>query len=893
MNHPASSRKHRASAPRPARLHPLALACLLACAAPGAFAVPCAAANDAAVQTCLGTAGVTQINLVGAMTLTSAINLASGITLNTNGFDVTFNSLQGGGTLDTGAAGGKVTIKSSGMGLQSFVGQSTVRIDSGSIATPYIFYGANSHGATEIAANSLLILAGNATLGTGPVTNAGRLYFGPAAPYSLANDFSGSGLWMLESGSTVYTGTAHQAAIEIYSGATLQVGNGGTTGFVSSMDPIFTQGSLVFNRSDTVTIGSEITGPSNGLVTHAGSGTLIFTGNNSYFAPTLITGGGTLQVGNGGTTGTLGNRAVTVGAGATLAFNRSDATFVANNIGGPGAVRQDGAGTLRLTGSNTFAGGLAINGGTVSAGASVVLGTGGINLNGGQLTGTGSMTLNQPIAVTPATTGTMVTAAGTTLRIDSPVTLGAGSTLRLGDAGNNGVVEFGGTSFTVAGDAQLVVAGGTARVLQSSGLTARTTIDAGATLDFNMLIASIGTLQGAGSLRGDGNTVYVSEGAFSGDAGGSMRLVKQGGGTLVLTGANTHTGGTTVFFGTLQVGDGGTNGTLGAGPVTNSHTLVFNRSDEATIANAISGAGTLTQAGSGNLILTGANAYTGATTISPGTLQVGNGGTTGTLGTGAVTNNGTLAFNRSDSVTIANAISGTGNLTQSGNGTTILTGANTYGGTTTISAGTLQFGDGGGTDTIGNGNIVNNANLVFNHIGVLGVIPDISGTGGLTLAGGGLILSGNNTYSGTTTITSGTLQIDTGGTSGTLGTGNVVNNSSLEFARGDAITVGNAISGTGRIELLQGDVTLTGNNTYAGLTGINGILRLGNGGTAGTLGTGDVANGGELVFNRSDTVTVANTILDYAGYGPGALTQSGSGNLILTGANTYTGATNV
>ena len=75
------------------------------------------------------------------------------------------------------------------------------------------------------------------------------------------------------------------------------------------------------------------------------------------------------------------------------------------------------------------------------------------------------------------------------------------------------------------------------------------------------------------------------------------------------------------------------------------------------------------QAGSGTTILASDNTYTGTTTIAAGTLQVGDGGTLGTLGTGAVANDGLLRFNRTNTLTIANAISGAGGLTQDGTGT--------------------------------------------------------------------------------------------------------------------------------------------------------------------------------------------------------------------------------
>src|SRR3989442_6699022 len=100
-------------------------------------------------------------------------------------------------------------------------------------------------------------------------------------------------------------------------------------------------------------------------------------------------------------------------------------------------------------------------------------------------------------------------------------------------------------------------------------------------------------------------------------------------------------------------------------------------------------------------VLRAANTYSGGTPISGGTLQVGNGVTTGALGAGAVVDNARLTFNRSDAVTIANDISGTGGLNQIGNGTTILTGTNSYSGGTTISGGTLQVGSGGTSGTLG------------------------------------------------------------------------------------------------------------------------------------------------------------------------------------------------
>ena len=139
-------------------------------------------------------------------------------------------------------------------------------------------------------------------------------------------------------------------------------------------------------------------------------------------------------------------------------------------------------------------------------------------------------------------------------------------------------------------------------------------------------------------------------------------MTKTGAGTTTLTGTNTYSGTTTITAGTLQVGNGGTAGTLGSGNVTNNAALRINRSDAFTIGQNISGTGTLTQFGAGTTTLTGTNTYSGVTTISAGTLQVGNGGTTGTLGTGTITNNSILDINRSDAFTISRVMSGTGEL---------------------------------------------------------------------------------------------------------------------------------------------------------------------------------------------------------------------------------------
>ena len=256
-----------------------------------------------------------------------------------------------------------------------------------------------------------------------------------------------------------------------------------------------------------------------------------------------------------------------------------------------------------------------------------------------------------------------------------------------------------------------------------------------------------------------------------------------GSGTLTLTGENTYTGGTTLSAGTLQIGNGGTTGSI-TGNILNNAALAFNHSDDIAFGGVISGTGSMTKFGAGALTLTGDNTYTGLTTISAGTLQIGDGGTTGGV-SGNIVNDGALVFNRSDDITYTPVISGSGTLTKLGAGTLTLTGENTYTGLTTISAGTLEIGNGRTTARSSGsvvGDIVNDGALVFNRRDDLTYSDIISGTGSVTQQGDGiLLLTAANTYTGPTFISGGTLQINGSVTSDTT------------------VDAGSALAGTGSI----------------------------------------------------------------------------------------------
>ncbi|NBV35303.1 MAG: hypothetical protein EBR81_16315, partial [Proteobacteria bacterium] len=159
----------------------------------------------------------------------------------------------------------------------------------------------------------------------------------------------------------------------------------------------------------------------------------------------------------------------------------------------------------------------------------------------------------------------------------------------------------------------------------------------------------------------------------------------------------------------MQIGAGGDSGALSASSaLTNNATLVFNRSNSVVqgvdFASSIGGSGALQQVGTGTLVLSGANTYTGPTVIESGVLQLGNGGLTGALSTSsAITDNAVLAFKRSNSVTqgtdFAATIDGTGEVQQIGSGTLVLGGSNTYTGGTKLSAGRLNVNNAGALGT--------------------------------------------------------------------------------------------------------------------------------------------------------------------------------------------------
>ena len=329
-----------------------------------------------------------------------------------------------------------------------------------------------------------------------------------------------------------------------------------------------------------------------------------------------------------------------------------------------------------------------------------------------------------------------------------------------------------------------------------------------------------------------------------GGLSGSGQLIIDG---IALTadGDNPFNGQTTINgTGSFQIGTGGTTGSIG-GNIVDNGVLTFDRSDAVTFAGVISGVGSVIQLGTGTTILTGDNSYTGGTTISAGTLQIGNGGTTGSI-VGNVIDNANLAFDRSAALIFAGDISGTGSVTQIGTGTTILSGNNTYTGGTTISAGILQIGNGRTTGSI-TGNVVDNGTLAFDRSDLVTFGGVVSGTGNLNQLGSGtLILTAVNTYTGTTTVNAGSLIVH-----GSISSADTVVNSG-GFLGGNGIIGGNLVN-NGTVGQSNSPATLTVNGNYT--QSASGTLRIGVGGLAASQHdllavNGSASVGGTLQFIR-------------------------------------------
>lgn len=778
-------------------------------------------------------AGTNSISLLGNTTLSNGggvLSVANAIiTTGTN----TIDSAAGSFTL-TGVISGNGGIVKAGTGTLTLSGVNTYA------------------GGTTIGAGTLAV-TNNSSISTGGLTiNGGATFQAAANGLSFANAVTLNGLATIDT----------QA-----NGLTLSglISDGGISGTLVKIG----SGNLNLTGANTYSNGTNLNGGSITVFTNTslGGGTLAMADGTS-----LIAGANGLN---------LANAVTTAGVG-TINTGTNNLTL-SGVIAGAGSLAKIGAGDLTLSNANGYSGGTALQAGSITVTNDGALGTGGLTMTGGTTLNAGAANLVLANAVTTLGAGTVNTNAFTfTL---NGVIDGAGSIVKTG-AGNlvlNGANSYAGGTNVTAGTATAGnnTAFGTGLVTMANGTTLANNVD-GLNVGNAFTIGNVTVATGANSFT------------MSGVIGGAGLLTKTGSGTLILSGANGYTGGTALTEGTITVANnsalgtagltmsGGTtllagvdslsigNGitTLGVGTV-NTDAFTF------TLNGVIGGAGSIVKTGTGNLVLNGANGYTGGTNVTAGTVTAGN---NTAFGTNDVTMaGGTTLTNNSNNLVIANnfsignitvatgantftmngVVSGAGAITKTGTGNLVLNGANSYAGGTALTEGTI---------TVGNNTALGTAGLTMSNGTFL-----VAGVDGLTVANGITTLAGStvNTQGFTLTLNG---VIDGAGLIEKIGSGNLVLNGANSYTGGTNVVAGtvtagnNAAFGTSLVQMQNG--TTLANNT-------NNLV------IANAFDIGNVT-----VATGANTFTLAGVV-----NGTGVLTKTGSGNLILNGANGYTDGT--
>jgi filamentous hemagglutinin family protein len=707
---------------------------------------------------------------------------------------------------------------------------------------------------------------------------------------------------------------------------------------------ITNDGLLSFNNTSALTMPAAIGG--DGAVTFAGSAPVTLTAANTYAGATTINSVSTLQVGAANATSSssalvlngtfdLAGYSTAVGslAGAstglvtstvsgtpvlTAGSNNSSTTYagvIQNNLATVGFTKT-GSGTLILSGTNTYSGITSINGGVISVEFDSNLGSAtSLAMNAGTLriTGSGTFTTSKDITLNGA--GTIDNTNTTNASTFSGATTNGANLLTLGGTGNttiSGVIGSGSGGLTIAGT-------GTVTLANSNTYTGATTIDAGGTLKLgsattisnSSAVVVNGTLDLAGYSETVGSIAGASTGLITSTASGtlvltaggndssttfagvledqaatSLALVKEGTGQLTLSAANTYSGGTTINSGAkvivannaaLGVGDlhlyGGTL-QAGASAVTLANNIIFNAGATInapnlttfTLGGVLSNAPVMNLqiAGQGTTIFTNINTYAVPTVIN---------------------SDATLILSGSGSIANSTLVTVNGTLDISPTTTTTTTGASI---TTLSGAGSVNIA--GKTLTITNGSTT--------YSGVM-----TGAAGALTVSGGEQIFSGANDYTGTTTVSGGTLRLTGSGTTGAAGnnltvssTGTlamvdanlVVNN--LSLASGGVISAPSGLStltanGTSSI---AGTITTSGNQRYVGAVTLTANTSL-------VSGTGNITFGSTINGTTADTESLglnagASGVITFGGAVGGSVRLSDlviadAGSLAL-GANT-------
>ena len=701
-------------------------------------------------------------------------------------------------------------------------------------------------------------------------------------------------------------------------------GNGITLSNTSGTHTISANVGLAASQTWTVATGAGLTasgvisdfGGGYGL-TKEGGGTLTLSGVNTFTGPLtiangtlradsatlgnkggngLLGAGTTIVMGGSGTTGRLAvkvdggvtiDKDITLATGGTGEFQFGNVSFpdftitnadrfmtLSGNISGSGNFTKLGGAAIALSGNNTYTGTTTINEGSLRLNSATAL-PGGIGATGG----TSALTINGNNITNTGNIGAVVA-----------LTAASGDFMRaLGTGADQFQITGGVSGFEANGSARQVIVGNNAAFELQWGIP--TFNPSALLLGYNSVTANGAlTLQNKIDLNAATRTIQVNQNAaavtatISGDIRtsiGTAGLTVTGGGTLILSGSNTYNGPTTISAGTLSVGASNNLGT-GGNVVFNGSTLqitgtsytsisggghafTFNPGTTATLdinnaANTftadqvLTGAINFTKAGAGTLVFNQANTYTGVTTISAGTLRLDAGGVIAT----PIANNSAFTVNSAGAVTQGTnfgLIGGTGTLTKTLGGTLTLNLANTFTGTTTVSAGTIA---------------------ITNALALQNSAYDTTGSNGSTI--GLNVTSGLSSNTLTLGGLAGSVNLNSAFTAGFTGT---ATNLTLNPQSGSSPSYGGIIANT-TMSLTKtgaGTQTLTNTNTYTGATTINtGTLTLS--GAAGAIASTTInLNGGGLTLSNTAAANSGARVSDSA-------TVTVNGNSALTFTHT-------
>ena len=838
---------------------------------------------------------------------TSVNDLTAGTTfesiiVQSSGYSFSGNAIQLDQGITTTYSSGTSTV---GLAITLTGNQTVDTATGGTLAISGVVSGAFS--LTKSGGGDLILSASN-TYGGGTTVNAGTLTL------SGASSQAGSGSITVVSGATIsLTGSASLANALTIGGDGVGGGGAIVSFGTSSSDVIsgnitLTSDLLVHVNSQTQIAFSGTIGGAFGL-TFEGGGTISMSGSgsNTYTGTTTQNNTFVVVAKTGGAQAIPGNLTLLSGTFITQQDEQiADSAILTVNSGAE----------FDLLNANEKIGGIVFNGGIVTSNSSIltVAAGGSITTNASSSTagliGTldldgGTVTLNVAAGTPPngndlsiaakiqngslvkSGAGSLALAPSTASTYSGGTTINAGtvrasedSSFGAGTVTNNGTIEVSG-GITIANDFQL----------GSSGTAIKNTGGSN-TLSGAITLAADTTLDTANS------TTLALTGVIN-DAAGSFSLTKTGVGTLSLAGTNTYDGGTNINAGKLVVGDNQATGTLGTVILATGTTLddqtsayalpagglqagagvtiVQSAASARTISGAITLGGDITldvgnasgslelsgaigdggnnfgfaKLGAGSLILSQANTYAGLTTISAGKLTVTDAAALGSAASGTTFEDGTtFEINLPGPGTIAEPItigsaSGSATITQTGSAVTLS-------GDITLAARLIVTGSGGAIE-------------------FSGIISDVSGDGshnfGIDVQTTQVTLSGANGYRGPTNVQSGILVVANRTGLGAIAGGTTVSDgATLKFDLGagphtvdEAITIGSA-GGSATIENISGDNVLTGDITLI-----------------------SAAN----LVTTADSLEFSGVIDDAAGtFG---LTTSGTGALILSGANTFDG----